>query len=205
MSSKSTQRRKSGIRTLPSDDELKAIDADPYKFLEEKRIIETKDKHRCPHCDSIKCSSAGKNVPSKLKCNNKKCKKKSSRLKGTFFHNIKIPIEKAIRIIFYTVAGHTHQQIEQKTGLSNVTVTAFMQHTKQMCVMMVNVEDTVIGGPGVKVEIDESKFGKRKYNRGHRVGQNGVWVFGGIETDLREGELMRRYFAMAVNGRSRAS
>ncbi len=73
-----------------------------------------------------------------------------------------------------------------------------------MCVMMVNVEDTVIGGPGVEVEIDESKFGKRKYNRGHRVGENGVWVFGGIEKDLREGELMRRYFAMAVNGRSRA-
>lgn len=29
------------------------------------------------------------------------------------------------------------------------------------------------------MEIDESKFGKRKYNRGHRV--EGSWVFGGIE------------------------
>ena len=37
----------------------------------------------------------------------------------------------------------------------------------------------VIGGPGVEVEIDESKFGRRKYNHGQRV--NGHWVFGGME------------------------
>jgi hypothetical protein len=29
------------------------------------------------------------------------------------------------------------------------------------------------------VEVDESKFGKRKYHRGHRV--EGVWVIGGVE------------------------
>lgn len=34
---------------------------------------------------------------------------------------------------------------------------------------------------GVTVEIDESKFGKRKYHRGHAV--EGQWVFGGVERD----------------------
>ncbi|XP_071093641.1 uncharacterized protein [Haliotis cracherodii] len=40
-----------------------------------------------------------------------------------------------------------------------------------------------IGGPGTTVEIDESKFGKRKYHRGKRV--EGVWVLGGIERESR--------------------
>jgi transposase-like protein len=41
-----------------------------------------------------------------------------------------------------------------------------------------------IAGPGHTVEIDESKFGKRKHNRGRAV--DGVWVFGGIDTTTRE-------------------
>jgi len=38
-----------------------------------------------------------------------------------------------------------------------------------------------IGGPNKNVEIDESKFGRRKYRRGHPV--KGQWVFGGVERE----------------------
>lgn len=37
------------------------------------------------------------------------------------------------------------------------------------------------GGPNKIVEIDESKFGRRKYHRSHRV--EGQWVFGGVERE----------------------
>ena len=50
-----------------------------------------------------------------------------------------------------------------------------------------------IGGEGIIVEIDESKFGKRKYNRGHRV--EGVWVVGGVEIIVRT-DLWRGYRAL---------
>ncbi len=36
-----------------------------------------------------------------------------------------------------------------------------------------------IGGKGIEIEIDESKFGRRKYYRGKRV--DGQWVLGGRE------------------------
>ena len=45
------------------------------------------------------------------------------------------------------------------------------------------------------VEIDESKFGKRKYHKGHRV--DGVWVFGGVERTPE-----RRIFVCSVPDRT---
>lgn len=38
-----------------------------------------------------------------------------------------------------------------------------------------------VGDEGTNVEIDDSKFGRRKYHRGHRV--EGQWVFGGVERE----------------------
>lgn len=36
-----------------------------------------------------------------------------------------------------------------------------------------------IGGNNIIVEIDEAKFGRRKYHRGRLI--TGQWLFGGIE------------------------
>jgi ISXO2-like transposase domain len=46
------------------------------------------------------------------------------------------------------------------------------------------------------VEVDESKFGKRNYNRGHHV--QGVWVFGGVERWTPA----RRIFVCSVENRN---
>ena len=50
---------------------------------------------------------------------------------------------------------------------------------RDICIQYFIDHPAVIGGPGKEVEIDESKFGKRKYNRGRAV--DGHWVFGGME------------------------
>ena len=54
---------------------------------------------------------------------------------------------------------------------------------------------TKIGGPGIIVEIDESKLSKRKYNRGHHV--EGIWVVGGVERTTD-----RKLFVVEVNNRN---
>ena len=62
---------------------------------------------------------------------------------------------------------------------SNSTIVDWCYFSRKVCLTILEEESQPIGGEGKIVEIDESKFGKRKYHRGRRV--EGVWVFGGIE------------------------
>ena len=52
-----------------------------------------------------------------------------------------------------------------------------------MCTCILEKSSEKIGGVGKIVEIDESKFGKRKFHKGRRV--DGVWVFWGIERETK--------------------
>lgn len=54
-----------------------------------------------------------------------------------------------------------------------------------------------IGGPNCVVEVDEAKFGKRKFNRGRIV--EGQWVLGGICRETRDA------FLVPVEDRSAAT
>jgi hypothetical protein len=58
-------------------------------------------------------------------------------------------------------------------------------------------QDQVIGGVGKTVEIDESAFGKRKYNRGSL--RETHWIFGGIERGIN------KIFAVPVPNRKRGT
>ena len=62
-----------------------------------------------------------------------------------------------------------------------------------MCVKWCEKNSTQVGGPNKIVEIDEAKFGTRKYHRGRLI--QGKWVFGGYERDSK------KIFIVAVEDR----
>ena len=86
--------------------------------------------------------------------------------------------------------------IVEFTGHSSRTITSYVKNLRELTSCLSENVSQKIGGPGIVVEIDESKFGKRKYNRGHRV--EGVWVVGGVELTPE-----RRVFLLPVEDRSR--
>ena len=55
---------------------------------------------------------------------------------------------------------------------------------REVCEMELFEDRVKIGGEGKVIQIDEGKFGKRKYHRGHHI--EGQWVFGGIESNSRK-------------------
>ena len=63
--------------------------------------------------------------------------------------------------------------------ISEPTAVDWYNFVRDVCAEYLRQHPIIIGGVGIEVEIDESKFGCRKYNRGRW--QEGHWVFRGIE------------------------
>ena len=78
--------------------------------------------------------------------------------------------------IFHNVPA---KRILHEYGHGSHTVTDWRQFVREAMAVYLQDNSQKIGGPDKIVEIDESKFGKRKYLRGHRV--QGQWIFGGVE------------------------
>ena len=83
------------------------------------------------------------------------------------------------------------------TGCSSAIITHFAGLFRQVVANEVEEDEGQIGGTNVIVEIDESKFGKRKPHRGHHV--EGAWMIDGVGRAV-EG----RVFAEVVEKRSAA-
>ena len=73
-------------------------------------------------------------------------------------------------------------------GIADHTSVDWFNFHREVCEEIVMKRSLPIGGPGKRVQIDESKFGKRKYHRGHHI--EGQWVFGGIEEESRRNFLV---------------
>ncbi|XP_072943346.1 uncharacterized protein [Epargyreus clarus] len=134
-------------------------------------------------------------------CTKGNCKTKSKipRNNGTFFENIKIDL---VHVFFLMYAfsrkwSYNQSQIINEDPykenfercLSRVTICDWYNYFRETIVIyQIDKNEAIgkIGGPGKIVQIDESKFGKRKYNRGRHI--EGHWVLGMIEDgseDLR--------------------
>ena len=129
------------------------------------------------------------------------CRHQQSLFKSTFFSKCQLTINQVIHIGYLWFTQCKSATILALTGLSKSTVANWTENYRQLVewdLHHLDVEYAKIGGRGIVVEADESKFGKRKYHRGHRV--EGVWVVGGVERTKE-----RRMLAVTVANRSAAT
>ena len=118
------------------------------------------------------------------RCSNKSCNKKTSIRQDSWFAKSHLTIDKIIKLTYYWVYKFPQQQVSHELRIdSGHTTVDWYNFCRDICIDILEKDNDQIGGPGKEVEIDESKFGKRKYHRGKRV--DGVWVFGGIERDSK--------------------
>lgn len=129
------------------------------------------------------------------RCSRDTCKYHISLFKNSLFYRHRIPCCRILQLAYYWLSGMKSTTAVTLSGLTKNTIASYYQIFRDLVATSMDVEDCQIGGEGVIVEIDETKMGKRKYNRGHRV--EGVWVVGGVERTPE-----RRVFLVVVENRN---
>ena len=160
------------VPALFSIEHIFASENECISFLFEEGILY--EPTRCERCSS-------KLYRDKIRfcCLNKKCRKSVSIFKDSFFAKNHIDCNKAMMIGYLWLCKSSYTSIRMITGHSPGTISSYMRFFREMVIDTLRDSCQKIGGKGIVVEIDESKFGKRKNYRGRRV--DGVWVIGGVE------------------------
>ena len=158
------------------------------------------DKRLCPTCGGnmsmINDSkvSDGRRWYCRIRTGQNKHEHRLSLRTGTFFEKSNMTIEECIQFFYLWTHGISQDQIQHELQLSSRTDVDWASFCREICETTILRDSEKIGGKDI-VEIDESKFAKRKYNVGHRV--QGGWVFGGREKDNK-----RKVFMEAVPDRT---
>lgn len=116
---------------------------------------------------------------------NDKCNYGVSLSTGTFFARSHLPYSIVCKFILFWLDNIQLVIIGKYLEISSMhTLVDYANFFREVVYDDLVINKKAIEDPGKVVEIDESKFGKRKYHRGKRV--EGQWVFGGYERESGE-------------------
>uniref|UniRef100_A0A224XVK7 Putative transposase-like protein n=1 Tax=Panstrongylus lignarius TaxID=156445 RepID=A0A224XVK7_9HEMI len=141
---------------------------------------------------SKKCLSDGYIWMCRSRASDSKHVSSISVRKNSWFECSKLSMIDILLLTYYWYHRCQNKFIIEDMNVSSRTVVDWKSFCREVCMDICVKESCAIGGVDVIVEIDESKFGKRKYNRGRMV--NGRWVFGGIERGSN-----RTFFSVVEN------
>ena len=146
-----------------------------YNFCCQLKLLN--NFRKCPRCRrDLKLSvdrRADHTTPISFRCTNRNCQKDYISIReGTFFEKSHLTLEQIIllsnlfcgKITGYDQIRHECQLSESQLSFSSIA--DWLSFCREVCLETVARETPkLIGGAGLTVEIDESKFGKRKYNK----------------------------------------
>ena len=164
----------------------------------------------CPECSLPMCYDSNRGVVGRWRCRKEhwtekhiKRKRKRKRIEieisaadGTWFSEARISLQKIFLLTYCWSRRFNYEQtitechsieILEYERLSYNTITdwfSFCRETIMNALDLLYEKTGLIGGEGHTVEIDETKVGKRKYNRGRMV--EGSWIFGMIDIGTQE-------------------
>jgi transposase-like protein len=110
-----------------------------------------------------------------------KCSPSKAIRHGSWFQQSKLTFQEVLYLKYDIVRHVAAHLIQQEYGFSSKTIGDWGMFRRETMLVYMEGCSEKIGGSNKTVEIDESTFGRRKYNRGHPV--TGQWVFGGVKRE----------------------
>ena len=92
---------------------------------------------------------------------------------NTWLQDLNLSLELITELVYFWLQHFSNSTIQHKLNIFLQTIKEWLAYLQDVCYYTVMQESKQIGGLGIHVEIDESKFGKRKYYRGKRM--KGQW------------------------------
>lgn len=146
---------------------------------------------KCPNCDNLcrldlakKAWRCDKNYRDSGK-RKRRCNFYVSIFKGSWFDHSHLDVESNLKFVYLFLQDwFSYKCAAFEIKICDKTINDWCSFCREVIVNWVFRHTKKIGGQGFTVEIDESKFGKRKYNVGRVI--EGQWVFGGICRETRE-------------------
>ena len=90
------------------------------------------------------------------------CRTWRSIRKDSFFEHSHLSLMQWSLILFHWSTKTPSQQIQTLTGLSEKTIIKVLSGIRTICSIKIGQDNIRLGGPGIIIEIDESKFGVRQ-------------------------------------------
>uniref|UniRef100_A0A5S6Q3C2 DDE_Tnp_IS1595 domain-containing protein n=1 Tax=Trichuris muris TaxID=70415 RepID=A0A5S6Q3C2_TRIMR len=155
------------------DNELAAI-----KFMQSRGIMHR--RRVCPRCGRPMVLQHRKDRNDvRWRCHRKLCQKELSPKTGTWLQGCDYPVRTLLLFVrawseTLTTLKFCRVMFSMNDGAA-VRLNAAMRRVAEEWLLNNPVP---VGGPGLTVEVDESLFARRKYNRGRMLPQ--AWVVGGV-------------------------
>ena len=158
---------------IPTFSSLPKTPQEAADFLIDKGFIEFPEL--CPKCGHP-VKREQQTDPSKKTFWNVRCQRKAlhdtktpwkqSVLSNTLLGKCKLPLVTFVQYVYMWLLNSSQEVILTTLGLTTATTATWTQYLMDVTTFSVrnDLNQYKIGGEGIIVEIDESKFGKRKYN-----------------------------------------
>jgi hypothetical protein len=128
-------------------------------------------------------------------CSKRSCRKSKTVRIDSFFAGSKLSLCECLLFLHLWSKGYCEKLIIDDFNFSNKTVVDWARFCRDLAVYHFETDDSLIGGPGSIVEIDETMAVRRKNNRGRMLSAG--WLFGGIER--RDDNQFRCFVRMVYN------